>query len=207
MSRNKEAIKRAEEGGYIAPEGIYDRMGKEPSPIANSVYDAGMKKTLDDLDIQAMLEKDDPKTEGERLLDKDVALPGGVGFSPVFKHYNPQFEERDNPKHIRAMKDGKAPLEYLIDSVMDDDAWVHKGGADKYGERNWLIDHIKASTYVGAIRRHLKAWSEGEDLDPESGRPHLSHIRACCAIVLDAKAHGTLIDNRNRAYSKDISNE
>ena len=56
-------------------------------------------------------------------------------------------EEKENPKHSQAMKDGKAPLEYLIDSVMDGEARVLKGGADKYGFRNWLIDKIKASTY------------------------------------------------------------
>ena len=107
----------------------------------------------------------------------------------------------ENPKHIQAMKDGKAPLEYLVDFVMTGDAYVHQGGAIKYGYRNWTIDKIKASTYIAAIRRHLKAWSEGEDLDPDSGWSHLYHIRAGCAIVLDADNAGTLIDDRDRAES------
>lgn len=108
-----------------------------------------------------------------------------------------------NPKHIQAMKDGKAPLEYLITSVDDGDAWVMKGGGDKYGIRNWLIDKILGSTYEGAIRRHFKAWAEGEDIDPDSGYHHFHHIRACCAIVLDAKKHGQLIDDRDRKESID----
>ena len=110
-----------------------------------------------------------------------------------------------NPKHIRAMKDGKAPLEYLITSVDDGDAWVLKGGGDKYGICNWLIDKILATTYVGAIKRHLKAWTEGQDIDPESGYHHFHHIRACCAIVLDAEKNGMLIDDRDRAESIDQS--
>jgi len=109
----------------------------------------------------------------------------------------------DNPKLIQAQKDGKAPLEYLVTSVWPGDAAVHKLGADKYGVCNWLIDHIKASTYKGAILRHLKAWEEGEDIDPESGWSHLYHIRACCAILLDSEKNGTLIDDRNRTESKD----
>ncbi len=116
-------------------------------------------------------------------------------------------QHKDNPKLIRALKDGKAPLEYLIDSVMDGDAHVMKGGADKYGIRNWIIDHIKASTYIGAIRRHLKAWSEGESIDPDSGWSHLYHIRASCAIVLDAERHGTLIDDRKRCESLNDAQE
>ena len=107
----------------------------------------------------------------------------------------------ENPKHIQAMKDGKAPLEYLVDFVMTGDAYVHQGGAIKYGYRNWIIDKIKLSTYIAAMRRHLKAISEGEDLDPDSGWSHFYHIRAGAAIVLDAENEGTLIDDRNRAES------
>jgi len=110
---------------------------------------------------------------------------------------------KQNPKLIQAMKDGKAPLEYLITSVDEGDARVLKGGADKYGVRNWLIDKILASTYEGAIKRHLKDWIEGQDIDPDSGEHPFHHIRACCAIVLDAEKHGTLIDDRDRAVSKD----
>lgn len=110
---------------------------------------------------------------------------------------------RENPKHIRAQKDGKAPLEYLVYSVLEGDAHVHKGGADKYGVRNWLKDHIRASTYEGAMLRHLKAWAEGEDVDPDSGWSHLYHVRACCAILLDSEKHGTLIDDRQRCESID----
>jgi hypothetical protein len=108
---------------------------------------------------------------------------------------------KENPKHIQAMKDGKAPLEYLVDFVMTGDAYVHQSGAKKYGYRNWIIDKIKLSTYIAAMRRHLKAISEGEDLDPDSGWHHLYHIRAGAAIVLDADNSGTLIDDRDRAES------
>ena len=110
---------------------------------------------------------------------------------------------KDNPKLIRAMKDGKAPLEYLIYSVLESEARVLKHGADKYGARNWLIDKILASTYEGSMLRHFLSWAGGEDLDPDSGEPHLSHLRACCGVVLDAQKHGTLLDDRGRQESKD----
>lgn len=110
-----------------------------------------------------------------------------------------------NPKHIQALKDGKAPLEYLVTSCFEDDAAVHKHGADKYGKFNWRVDEITASTYVGAMFRHLKAWTEGQDLDPDSGRSHLTHLRACCAVVLDAQKYGTLIDDRHVVESKSLS--
>jgi len=107
-----------------------------------------------------------------------------------------------NPKHIRAQKDGKPPLEYLVYSVLETDAKVHKHGADKYGVRNWRKDEIMASTYEGAIMRHFLAWAQGEDIDKDSGLPHLSHIRACCAVILDAQEFGTIIDDRSRLETK-----
>lgn len=114
---------------------------------------------------------------------------------------------KENPKAIRAAKDGKAPLEYLVYSILEMDARVHKTGADKYGERNWRKDEVKASTYEGAMLRHFLAWAQGEDIDPESGEFHLIHLRACCAVVVDAGIHGKLFDDRNRMESLDADFE
>ena len=109
----------------------------------------------------------------------------------------------ENPKLIQALKDGKVPLEYLLPTLWPGDAAIHKLGADKYGERNWRKNRIKASTYEGAILRHFMAWAAGEDIDPESGHSHLYHIRACCGVVLDSEMHGTLIDDRARVEAKE----
>jgi len=111
--------------------------------------------------------------------------------------------QKKNPKLIQAQKEGKVPYEKLPLAVLEADAIVHAHGADKYGERNWRIDEILCSTYEGAILRHFIAWAGGEDTDPDSGQPHLNHIRACCGVMLDAQMHGKLLDDRGRAESKD----
>lgn len=69
-------------------------------------------------------------------------------------------------------------------------------GADKYGPWNWRENKIEMMTYLGAMKRHIDALLDGEDLAPDSGVHHLGHIAASCAIVLDAGKHGTLVDNR-----------
>lgn len=69
-------------------------------------------------------------------------------------------------------------------------------GALKYGRANFRAIGVRASIYVDACRRHLAAWFEGEDLDPDSGLPHLAHALACLAIVVDAQAAGKLRDDR-----------
>ena len=70
-------------------------------------------------------------------------------------------------------------------------------GMLKYGRSNWREAGVRATIYLDALERHVKAWSEGEDLDPDSGLPHLSHALACLAILVDAGTAGKLVDDRN----------
>lgn len=71
-------------------------------------------------------------------------------------------------------------------------------GAEKYGAFNWRVRAVEAMTYVGAGIRHLQAYLDGEDIDPESkhGKLHLEGAAACIAILLDCTYAGSLIDNR-----------
>lgn len=76
-------------------------------------------------------------------------------------------------------------------------------GAKKYGAFNWRVAPVPASVYVSALFRHVYQWFDGEDIDPESGAPHLAHAMACLTILLDAAAQGTLIDDRPTAGKTD----
>lgn len=69
-------------------------------------------------------------------------------------------------------------------------------GALKYGRSNFRAVGVRASIYVDAAKRHLDAWFEGEENDPDSGLPHLSHALACLAILVEAQACRNLNDDR-----------
>lgn len=69
-------------------------------------------------------------------------------------------------------------------------------GALKYGRSNFRATDVRATIYADACMRHLNAWLEGEDNDPDSGLPQLAHALACLAIIVDAEAAGSLIDDR-----------
>lgn len=69
-------------------------------------------------------------------------------------------------------------------------------GMLKYGRSNFRGIGVRASIYVDACQRHLNAWFEGEDSDPDSGVPHLAHALACLAILVDAQAADKLNDDR-----------
>jgi hypothetical protein len=92
----------------------------------------------------------------------------------------------------------KTPLHLIPPAASREIAPVHAHGAEKYGPYNWRDTPVQSLTYVAAIMRHLDAWRDGQDLDPESGLSHLAHIGANINIMLDAKACGMLVDNRHK---------
>ncbi len=48
-------------------------------------------------------------------------------------------------------------------------------GANKYEANNW-IQGAPHSQSTDCLLRHLLAWQEGEERDPESGQLHLAHV-------------------------------
>lgn len=112
-----------------------------------------------------------------------------------------------NPK--QAYGDKKPNLAAVPDTAVILEALSLGDGAIKYGPFNWRGKPVEAMTYIAALRRHIAAWVDGEELAPEEewtlptgekillgGKPHLAYARACLAIIIDAEANGTLIDNR-----------
>ena len=69
-------------------------------------------------------------------------------------------------------------------------------GSKKYGSFNWVEEPVEYMTYVGAIYRHMLEALAGVERDPSSGAHPLGHVMACCAILIDAEAQESLIDNR-----------
>ncbi|KAF0171010.1 MAG: hypothetical protein FD160_3767 [Caulobacteraceae bacterium] len=59
-------------------------------------------------------------------------------------------------------------------------------GAKKYTENGWMEVPDARRRYYAATIRHLTAWWEGEELDPESGLPHLAHAGANLMFLLGA---------------------
>jgi hypothetical protein len=56
-------------------------------------------------------------------------------------------------------------------------------GAEKYEPDNWKVVPDSKRRYFDALQRHVWAWKEGEQIDPESGKHHLAHA-LCCLMFL-----------------------
>ena len=100
----------------------------------------------------------------------------------------------NNPKSKFGVQ--KTQYHYVPSTAIRALADVMKLGASKYGAYNWRDASVSATVYYDAIRRHLDAWFDGEDIDPESGRSHLAHAMACAAICIDAMSVGKFNDDR-----------
>jgi hypothetical protein len=75
-------------------------------------------------------------------------------------------------------------------------AQVLNYGARKYAPRNWEMGMDWSRPYDGALR-HLSAWWEGEDKDPDTGMSHLWH--AACNIFFLIAYEDRKVGNDDRA--------
>lgn len=73
-------------------------------------------------------------------------------------------------------------------------ARVYGYGADKYSPSNWRKGY-EWSKALDALERHLNAYKACQDIDPESGQPHLAHLVFHCLSLLEwSKTHPELDD-------------
>jgi hypothetical protein len=57
-------------------------------------------------------------------------------------------------------------------------------GARKYAPDNWRHVPEPQNRYFAAAMRHLVAWRNGQQDDPETGLPHLAHATCCLMFLL-----------------------
>ena len=93
---------------------------------------------------------------------------------------------------------GKPPMSLIDRHAIEEIAKVLAFGAEKYAAHNWR-QGIAYSRLLDASMRHLFAFADGEDLDPESGLSHIAHAGCCIVFLLgmiDAKPE---MDDRHTA--------
>jgi hypothetical protein len=99
-----------------------------------------------------------------------------------------------NPKDL--IGSGKLPLHLWPTTATALGSIAMLNGMLKYGRSNFRAVGVRASIYYDAAMRHMNAWFEGEQYDPDDGVPHLGAALACIAIIVDAEAAGKLNDDR-----------
>ena len=71
-------------------------------------------------------------------------------------------------------------------------------GAVKHGDRHWEGDTgLLYSEHFAAAMRHITAWWEGHDSDPETGESHLAHAASRILFLLSHMIEGRFeLDDR-----------
>lgn len=128
-----------------------------------------------------------------KLSGEDNWLGAAGGGSPE--------EVRVTDPDTGAQKGSKPERYDLIPTVaLADLARVYHMGAQKYDDHNWRKGYAWSLSYA-AMQRHLNAFWEGEDLDTESGLPHLAHAMWHCATLLTFMRENKDKDDR---YRRDV---
>jgi len=98
----------------------------------------------------------------------------------------------------------KLPLNLLSTEAMNQTAAVLKFGAIKYAEHNWR-NGFQWSRPLAAAMRHLTAFNDGEDRDPESGLSHLAHAACCIMFLLEFEKTHKELDDRYKPNVPQVS--
>ena len=102
---------------------------------------------------------------------------------------------------------GKPPISLVPSILITGAAEAYNYGAQKYHAHNWRLGRPYSLEY-SALLRHLLKWNEGQDLDDESGLPHLSHAAACLGMLMGTvQAHPENDDRHTALQPKQPNND
>lgn len=96
---------------------------------------------------------------------------------------------------------GKPSIALIPKEILYGIASVLDFGAKKYTAHNWR-GGMKWSRLISAAFRHLIAFNNGEDTDPESGLPHLDHLGCCIAFLRTYYENNKDLDDRYKKEEK-----
>lgn len=101
---------------------------------------------------------------------------------------------------------GKLRVDLLDPLALEGIARVLEFGAIKYAPHNWR-GGIHYSRLIGAALRHLFAIIRGEDIDPESGLPHIDHLGCCWMFLSNMMKTRPDLDDRYKGETNGTKEE
>jgi hypothetical protein len=91
---------------------------------------------------------------------------------------------------------GKPDLSLLPFKALEDVARVMMFGANKYGRGNYK-QGLQVTRLLAAAIRHIGAFAEREDKDPESGLPHVAHAVTNLLFIMYMLENKPAMDDRD----------
>jgi hypothetical protein len=108
-----------------------------------------------------------------------------MSFEKKITKETPQKDTERYTDEMQALRYNQGKLEW---SLVDFDSLeglvrVLEYGKNKYARDNWKLG-MPVTQVTESLMRHLFAFAKGEDVDPESGCRHISHV-LCNAMFLE----------------------
>lgn len=93
---------------------------------------------------------------------------------------------------------GKSQLSMILEAkhALNGLAGVLEFGAVKYARGNWHKG-LQHADICDSLLRHISSYLSGEDLDPESGKPHVDHIFCNAMFLAEGFRTHPELDNRS----------
>jgi hypothetical protein len=131
------------------------------------------------------------------IPDKDFSTVfGGAPQPQPTRHPEPNANSTTTAPQAAIKHDqDKVPLHLLSTTALLEVGKVLQFGAQKYAAHNWR-GGFQWSRPTAAAMRHILAWNNGEDLDPESQLSHLAHAMCCLMFLLEFQKTHPHLDDR-----------
>lgn len=91
----------------------------------------------------------------------------------------------------------KPQLGLISHAALTEEAAVMGYGATKYERDNWRKG-MAWSRAIDAALRHIHAFNDGEDFDPETEHHHLAHARCNLAFLIEYASTHPDLDDRHK---------
>ena len=126
-----------------------------------------------------------------------------VEEAPYHPGYEDAFPVKEEMKQPIGRKFDGGKLEYglLPPLALEETVKVLTFGAQKYERDNWQKVPDAKRRYFDALQRHVWAWKQGEQVDPESGIHHLAHAM-CCLMFLHE--HDIMYSNEQQLNNGEV---
>ena len=165
--------------------------GTDPDAITFEVTEEGKRLLAEDALAQDPNERRrEPRPEeAPERIEID-----GIILERIDADFADPVRKDTNPKDAIGIR--KAPISTVPGAVVMEIGLGLLEGACKYRRHNYRSVGVRASVYYDACFRHLVAWWEGENTDPDSGLPHIAKLLSSGAVLRDAQLQGMLVDDR-----------
>ncbi len=129
------------------------------------------------------------------IEDAEFDFDDDPGFVPPSD--SPYNHDMDHPTQAARFDQGKVRMELVDMNVVTAIARIAAFGAKKYSDNNWYKGFPWLQPFA-SMMRHLVEWHKGNDIDPESGLPHLDHAAWNIHALIAFRERGIGQDNRFR---------